>query len=183
VNTSPEAEFADAWNRDGPRVAAYARRHVPPDDVQDVVAETYLQAWRRWDAVPHPPIAWLIGTARKVIGNSRRAVRRRGALHDRLVLLDAVARPSEDVGLVVTERMAALEALAALPERQREVLLLVAWDGLTPDEAASALGIRPGTFRVRAHRARAALDLHHTADRRGSLTSRPVTHMTQGGIR
>jgi RNA polymerase sigma-70 factor, ECF subfamily len=180
VNTSPEAEFADAWNRDGPRVAAYARRHVPPDDVQDVVAETFLQAWRRWDAVPSPPIAWLIGTARKVIGNSRRAVRRRDALHDRLVLLDAVARSSEDAGLVVAERMAALEALAALPEHQREVLLLVAWDGLTPDESADALGIRPGTFRVRAHRARAALDLHSTADRRGSLTSRP---MTEGGIR
>jgi RNA polymerase sigma-70 factor (ECF subfamily) len=181
VNTSPEAEFGEAWNRDGPRIAAYARRHVPPDDVQDVVAETFLQAWRRWDAVPRPPIAWLIGTARKVIGNSRRAVRRRGALHDRLILLGAIARSSEDAGLLAAERMAALEALAALPEHQREALLLVAWDGLSPDEAASALGIRPGTFRVRAHRARAALTLDDTAaDRRGSMTSRPLT---EGGIR
>jgi RNA polymerase sigma-70 factor, ECF subfamily len=180
VSTSPEAEFGEAWNRDGPRVAAYARRHVPPDDVQDVVADTFLQAWRRWDAVPRPPIAWLIGTARKVIGNSRRASRRRGALHDRLVLLDGVARPSEDAGLVAAERIAALEALAALPEHQREALLLVAWDGLSPDEAASALGIRPGTFRVRAHRARNALDLDTAAERRGSLTSRPLT---EGGIR
>lgn len=180
MTTSPEAQFSDAWNRDGPRVAAYARRHVPPDDVQDVVAETFLQAWRRWDAVPSPPIAWLIGSARKVIGNSRRGARRRGALRDRLVLLDAAARSSQDAGLVVAERMAALEALAALPDQQREALLLMAWDGLTSEEAATALGISSGALRVRAHRARTALDLDTTADRRGPMTSRPLT---EGGIR
>ena len=180
MSTSTDAEFGEAWDRDGPRVAAYARRHVPADDVQDVVAETFLQAWRRWDEVPRPPIAWLIGTARKVVGNSRRAVRRRAALHDRLVLLDSAARPSEDTGMVATERLAALESLAALPHRQREALLLVAWDGLTPEEAATALGVRPGTFRVRAHRARSALNLDATADRRGSLATRPLT---EGGIK
>lgn len=179
MDTSDHAEFGEAWRRDGPRVAAYARRHVPADDVQDVVAETFLQAWRRWDAVPHPPIAWLIGTARKVIGNSRRAVRRRSALHDRLVLLASAARSEKDAGLLATERMAALEALAALPEHHREALLLVAWDGLTPDEAATALGVRPGTFRVRAHRARVALDLHHTADPVAEVAARPLI---EGGL-
>jgi RNA polymerase sigma factor (sigma-70 family) len=162
VTTSAEAEFGRAWDRDGPRVAAYVRRHVAADDVQDVVAETFLQAWRRWAEVPQPPIAWLIGTARKVIGNSRRAGRRRLALLDRLTLLGSIARPSEDAGVLATERMAALEALAALPDHQREALLLVAWDGLTADEAANALGVRPGTFRVRTHRARAALHLDHS---------------------
>lgn len=180
MSTSDEAEFREAWHRDGPRVAAYARRHVPIDDVQDVVAETFLHAWRRWEAVPSPPIAWLIGTARKVIGNSRRTVRRRGALHDRLVLLGAAARSSEDAAMVATERIAALEALAALPEHQREALLLVAWDGLTPDEAASALGVKAGTFRVRAHRARAALDLDKTTERRGPTAQRTLT---EGGIK
>jgi RNA polymerase sigma factor (sigma-70 family) len=179
VRTSDDAEFGQAWDRDGPRVAAYVRRHVPADDVYDIVAETFLHAWRRWEAVPRPPIAWLIGTARKVIGNSRRAVRRRAALHDRLVLLDSAARSSEDAGMLATERVAALEALAALPAQQREALLLVAWDGLTPEEAATALGIRPGTFRVRAHRARTALDSGRTADRRGSVATRPHTG---GGI-
>lgn len=175
MSTPDVEEFGEAWNRDGPRVAAYVRRHVPSDDVQDVVAETFLQAWRRWDVVPRPPIAWLIGTARKVIGNSRRAVRRRRALHDRLVLLGSAARASEDAGMLATERLAALEALSALPDHQREALLLVAWDGLTPDEAATALGIRPGTFRVRAHRARSALGLDNTSGRVAAVATRPLT--------
>jgi len=172
--STPEVEFGRAWDRDGPRVAAYARRHVPADDVQDVVADTFLQAWRRWDAVPDPPIAWLIGTARKVVGNSRRSVRRRAALQSRLVLLGSAARSSEDAGMLATERLAALEALAALPDHQREVLLLVAWDGLTPEEAAAVLGIKPGTFRVRAHRARTALGLVNTPDRLAVAASRPL---------
>jgi RNA polymerase sigma-70 factor (ECF subfamily) len=180
VSSSEEVEFGHAWDRDGPRVAAYARRHVPADDVQDVVAETFLHAWRHWDAVPQPPIAWLIGTARKVVGNSRRARRRRLALHDRLALLGSAARPSDDAGLLATERLAALEALAALPDQQREALLLVAWDGLTPDEAAVALGIKPGTFRVRAHRARAALDLGTTPHRFATVAARPLS---EGGTR
>jgi RNA polymerase sigma factor (sigma-70 family) len=179
MSISEDAEFGDAWHQDGPRVAAYVRRHVPADDVQDVVAETFLHAWRRWEAVPRPPIAWLIGTARKVIGNSRRARRRRLALHDRLTLLGSAARPSEDAGILATERMAALEALATLPDQQREALLLVAWDGLTPDEAAAALGIKPGTFRVRAHRARTALNLQSTPHRLAAVATRPLN---EGGI-
>jgi RNA polymerase sigma-70 factor (ECF subfamily) len=180
VSTLEEAQFRDTWDRDGPRVAAYVRRHVPADDVQDVVAETFLQAWRRWDSVPRPPIAWLIGTARKVIGNSRRTNRRRAALHDRLALLGSAARQSEDAGVLATERMEALEELAALPHQHREALLLVAWDGLTPDQAAAALGIRPGTLRVRAHRARAALNLD-SATRRIATAARPT--LSEGGSR
>ncbi len=158
-------DFARCWDRDGPRVAAYARRHVAEDDVHDVVSETFLAAWRRRDEVTTPPIAWLVGTARKVIGNQRRARGRRDALHDRLVLLGVAAASAEDAGLVATDRMAALEALASLPDQQREALLLVAWDGLTPDQAASVLGIRPGTFRVRTHRARTALEVRSSDER------------------
>jgi RNA polymerase sigma factor (sigma-70 family) len=180
MSASEELEFGLAWDQDGPRVAAYVRRHVPADDVQDVVAETFLQAWRRWEDVPRPPIAWLIGTARKVIGNSRRARRRRLALQDRLTLLASAARTSDDAGILATERMAALEALAALPDQQREALLLVAWDGLTPDQAAGALGIRPGTFRVRTHRARTALDLH--TPRRVAATTVTTCPLSEGGL-
>jgi RNA polymerase sigma-70 factor, ECF subfamily len=174
MDHNDEIAFDEAWERDGPRVAAYVRRHAPADDVQDIVAETFLQAWRRWESVPRPPIAWLIGTARKVIGNSRRTLRRRVALHERLTRLDAAARSSEDTGLVATERLAALEALAGLSDGQREALLLVAWDGLTPEDAASALGIKAGTFRVRAHRARAALQLDHTSERLAHVARRPL---------
>ena len=54
-NEEDVREFTEVWNRDGPRLAAYARRQVPAREVQDVVAETFLQAWRRWDDVPSHP--------------------------------------------------------------------------------------------------------------------------------
>jgi RNA polymerase sigma factor (sigma-70 family) len=149
-------EFTEVWRRDGPRVAAYARRHVPSGDVADVVSETFLQAWRRWADVPQPPLPWLIGTARKVVGNQRRGEGRRRALEQRMILLGDAARSADDAGLLATDRVEALATLAALPEHLRETLLLVAWDGLTPDQAAAAMGVRPGTFRVRTHRAREA---------------------------
>lgn len=175
-------EFTQAWHRDGPRVAAYARRHVPAREVPDVVAETFLQAWRRWDDVPRPPLPWLIGTARKVAGNQRRGESRQTALHQRLELLRDAARSAEDAGLMATERLEALAALSALPADQREALLLVAWDGLTPEQAALAMGVRPGTFRVRTHRARkAALTALDQTDSPAWLTRVSVPSLSKGG--
>jgi RNA polymerase sigma factor (sigma-70 family) len=176
-------EFTEAWHRDGPRVAAYARRHVAAGEVPDVVAETFLQAWRRWDDVPQPPLPWLIGTARRVLGNQRRGESRRRALQQRLVLLGEAARSAEDAGLLATDRVAALATLAALPEDQREALLLVAWDGLTPEQAAAAMGVRPGTFRVRTHRARKAarMAVEH-ADPPSRLARVSLPALSKGGI-
>jgi len=179
-------EFTQSWHRDGPRVAAYVRRHVRAADVPDVVSETFLQAWRRWSDVPEPPLPWLIGTARKVLGNQRRGDQRRSALHQRLIRLADAARSAEDAGLLATDRVAALTTLAELPEDQREALLLVAWDGLTPDEAAAVMGVRPGTFRVKTHRARKAARIAAdppdpaSTPRRLASVSLPI--LSKGGI-
>lgn len=176
-------EFTEIWHRDGPRLAAYVRRHAAAPDVPDVVAETFLQAWRRWSEVPQPPLPWLIGTARKVIGNQRRGEDRRQALHRRLVLLGDAARSAEDAGLLATERMAALSALAELPEDQREALLLVAWDGLTPEQAAAAMGVKPGTFRVKTHRARkAAKSAVDRLDPHARFAPLSLPTLSKGGI-
>lgn len=174
MSGSDAEDFTRCWERDGPRVAAYARRHVAPDEIHDVVAETFLVAWRRWDDVSVPPIAWLLGTARKVIGNQHRARDRRRALQDRLQRLGSAAASADDAGLVAGDRLAALEALASLPEQQREALLLLAWDGLTPDQAARVLGLRPGTFRVRTHRARTALDAVDRAPAAAAPRATPI---------
>lgn len=157
-SSTAAGDFTEAWDQYAPRVAAFARRHVAVGDVPDVLSETFLQAWRRWGEVPSPALAWLLGTSRNVINNHHRSEGRRAALVDRLARLDAAARPADDAGVMATERMAALESLSALPENQREALLLLSWDGLTSDEAAHVLGVRVGTLRVRAHRARAALE-------------------------
>ena len=137
-------------------------------DAHDVVAETFLVAWRRWDEVPDPAIAWLLVTARQVMGNRQRSARRQHALAHRIALLDVVATSAGDTPEAATCRREALEQLASLSEQHREALLLVSWDGLTSDQAATVLGLRPAAFRRRVSRARAALD-RPTDDRPGHL--------------
>ncbi len=122
------------------------------------MAETFAVAWRRWDLVPDPPLPWLIGTARNLLSEDRRSLARGRRLHERLGLLEAVAQDAEDVAETAFSRDRALRALAKLTEDQREALLLVAWDGLSISEAAEVLDLRPGAFRARLHRGRAALE-------------------------
>ncbi len=157
--------FTACWHRDAPRVAAYAGRHTLQPRVEDIVAETFAVAWRRWDDVPDPPLPWLIGTARNLLSEDRRALARGRRLEDRLRLLDGIARgTTEDLAETAFSRDRALHALAGLTEDQREALLLVAWDGLSIAEAAEVLELRPGAFRARLHRGRAALEAaqaHH----------------------
>ena len=140
---------------------AYAlRRTDAPEDAADVVSEVFAVAWRRRAEVPVPPEdrPWLFGVARLVLANQRRGLVRRTRLDSRLSLLTErmAPDPAELAAQRASER-ALLQALAALPERDRELLTLVAWDDLTPSEAATALGISAVTARVRLHRARRRL--------------------------
>jgi len=152
--SSSSERLVAMWRADAPRVLSYARRHVGIDDAPDVVSETFVVAWRRLGQVPEPALPWLIGTARRVIDNTRRSHRRRIALTQRVDLLSAVAAPAEDN----SARHEALQRLAGLPEHYREALLLVAWDGLDSAEAAAATGLSAAAFRKRLQRARTALD-------------------------
>ncbi|MDQ4004948.1 MAG: sigma-70 family RNA polymerase sigma factor [Actinomycetota bacterium] len=141
------------------RVLAYALRRVQAEDAAEIVSETFLIAWRRLDLVPDDAIPWLFGVARKVVGNRRRSLRRRAALRDRLEE-EAARRPrlAADPADQVEARMAVRAALARLSERDREALMLVAWDGLDARRAAAAEGVPPGGFAVRLHRARRRLE-------------------------
>lgn len=150
-----EAMFRTTYER----VLAYVRRRADPADVEDVVADTYAVAWRRFDEVPADPLPWLYGVARRTLANARRSVRRRVQLAVRL------ARDAYPSGLVEADPGESLEevvlmraALASLVESDRETLMLVAWDGLSNDQAAVVLGITPQTFAVRLHRARKRLE-------------------------
>ena len=122
-------------------------------DAQDAVADVFLTAWRRLDELPEGEAArvWLYATARRVIANQRRSTRRRHALHERLAL-EAAARPLEQ-GVDHAESLVH-EVLARLGRRDREVLLLAEWEGLTPAQIATVLGCLTVTARGRLHRAR-----------------------------
>ena len=122
-------------------------------DAQDAAAEVFLTAWRRLDALPEGDAArvWLYATARRVIANQRRSSRRRDALYQRLAL-DAASvvqePPSSD-----PEESLVHEALRRLGPRDREVLLLAEWEGLSPAQIAAILGCLAMTARGRLHRA------------------------------
>ncbi|MGD0197608.1 MAG: sigma-70 family RNA polymerase sigma factor [Solirubrobacteraceae bacterium] len=130
-------------------MSRYAARRVAGEAAQDVVSETFLVAWRRFGELDGAPLPWLLGIARRVAANQRRAGARRDALVQRLGPAPVSEPRVEDERLAV--------ALAALGERDREALLLVVWDGLDHREAALVLGCSTGAFTVRLHRARQRL--------------------------
>lgn len=146
-----EALF-QAWY---PRVLAYAMRRVPSGEEQDVVEETFLVAWRRLEDVPQEALPWLLAVARRVVANRKRSARRTGALHaalrhDSLRRQTGAADPAD----IVADRADAVTALQRLSARQREAILLVAWEGLDAKSAASVLGCSTLAFTLRLHRAR-----------------------------
>ncbi|KRC65605.1 hypothetical protein ASE12_13075 [Aeromicrobium sp. Root236] len=170
--TGPEerrdAEFSRCFEDEMPRLLRYAQRHVGGELAQDVVAETFQIAWRKWDKLPPEKFPWLVGTARKVIGNHVRATIRRRRLATRLALYSEV---TADSSVESSARADALHRLATLTEVEREAMLLVAWDGLTSDEAADVLGISPATFRKRLSRARQAVLAAETSQETAAMTS------------
>lgn len=126
---------------------AYARRRAPAAVADDVAAETFAVAWRRAGDVPEEPLPWLLGVARRVLATQRRADARRTRLHRLLLETAPPPPPPHDGGRVA-------EALSRLSERDREAILLIAWEGLAPRQAAAVLGVTPTAFWVRLHRAR-----------------------------
>lgn len=156
MSPPPDHErLTTVYDEHAPRVYAYALRHVGASDADDVLAETFAVAWRRRDALPAEPLAWLLVTARNVISTSRRADRRRARLNDLLVDGFDVMEPATDE--LVVQRQELLRALQSLSDREREAILLVAWDGLDTVQAAAVAGCSPRAFRARLMRARARL--------------------------
>jgi len=140
------------YDRHGPAVKAYVLRRAGASVVDDVVAEVFVVCWRRFDELPPEPLPWLLGVARRVLSTQRRGERRRAALGERLAEVgrDPAAAPAIEDGPLAG-------ALERLSHPDRELLLLIAWEGLSPAQAAAVLGIKPATARVRLLRARRRL--------------------------
>lgn len=158
MTASDEARFVAFFDECGPRVFAYVRRHVERDGVDDLVAETFLVAWRRLEHVPNEPLPWLLVVARNLIANHRRGLASRETVRAELAALRDViplAPAAEDVAVGRDELFG---ALSALTDKERDALLLTAWDGLSDVEAAAVGGCSPRAFRVRLHRARKRLE-------------------------
>lgn len=154
----PLERFAGVYDMYYRNVLRYALQHAEAGTAEDVASETFLIAWRRFPAIPDPPLPWLLGVARNLLRKQAGAGQRRRALVDRIAALTSRADSfTVDAGDFVVERTVALEALASLPERDAEALTLVTWHGLTPADAAEVVGCSTRAFTVRLSRARQRL--------------------------
>jgi RNA polymerase sigma-70 factor (ECF subfamily) len=168
--------FVALFDRHGRAVHAYLSRRAGTQAADDLLGEVWLQAFRSrgsFDAARPDARPWLYGIARHLL----RAHWHAGA---RPLPPPAPEPPDpwDDVDSRLDaqgERDALRRALDALPDLDREVLLLVAWESLTPTEVAECLGMPAGTVRWRLHRARSRLREH--------LTERDVPTSTAGGPR
>ncbi len=162
ASRSDPERFGTIFDRHAPAVHAFLARRGGGDLADDLLGEVFAVAFRarrRYDGVHASARPWLYGIAHNVLRAHLRRDSQRIRLYRR-----TEAEPPEDPWADVDRRLdadgpggRAVHALAKLPAGEREVLQLMAWEGLTVSEAAAALGIPPGTARSRLHRARTAL--------------------------
>ncbi|MFJ4107986.1 RNA polymerase sigma factor [Oerskovia enterophila] len=192
-DTTASVLFADLWEAHVGRVHRYVSRHVDPHMADDVVSETFLVAWRRLDDVPEDALPWLLVVARNTMANSRRSTYRRRAMEIELARVAHLAEQTPTPGSIVPEREHVLAALGRLAPKYREVVLLVAWDGLDASQAAQVLGASPAAVKMRLSRARRQLsrELEDQAEpatdspRRasGALAPHPATTFNTADLR
>ncbi|GLF98315.1 RNA polymerase sigma factor [Streptomyces yaizuensis] len=141
------------------RVWAYVVSRAGRQVADEVVSETFTVAWRRRADLPADPLPWLLGVARNVLRDTVRAEVRRESLAAEFRDWTERSAPAGegDVADAVADRNALLTALATLADEDREILVLTAWHGLKPAEAARVVGCSAATLRVRLHRARKRL--------------------------
>lgn len=169
---SRRSTFDALYAQHAAAVKAYVVRRAQSSIADDVVADTFMVCWRRLEDVPEDPLPWLLGVAARVLKTHRRSDSRGRRLRERLAGGQRTADPAPSLSLDGTLGA----AVRRMREDDRDLLLLIAWEGLTPSQAAAVLGIRPATARVRLHRARERLRLE-LAD----SGEEPGTHRARAG--
>jgi RNA polymerase sigma-70 factor (ECF subfamily) len=155
-----EDRFDALYRAHSRAVLRYAARRTDPDSAGDIVAETFLVAWRRLADVPADPgqaEPWLYAVARRVLANAERSSRRTNRVAARL-WLEGLQDEAPDPAAVVSDRQRIIDALSRLTEPDQEALRLVGWEGLDVAGAALAMGCSRSAMAVRLHRARRRLD-------------------------
>ncbi|MFI6321361.1 RNA polymerase sigma factor [Nonomuraea sp. NPDC050556] len=155
----PEA-FAALFDRYSGMIYRYVSKRLGPEPAEDLVGETFLVAFARrksYDLTYTDARPWLFGIATKLVSRHHRTEAARYRLLLRTPGARDVESPVERVLAGVTAQASRgdlVKALAALPAKDRDVLLLIAWADLSYEEVAHALGIPVGTVRSRLNRAR-----------------------------
>lgn len=159
---SDRAQFEALYRTHVGAVHAYALRRSDAATADEVVADTFLVCWRRFDRVPEEALPWLYAVARRCLANRLRTDRREQA-----GTAPALAMRLDPTVETYEQRVQArdvLAALAQLPAKEREAVQLCAWEGLSPSDAARVAGCTAPTFRVRLYRGRRRLAAALEAD-------------------
>jgi RNA polymerase sigma-70 factor (ECF subfamily) len=155
-------------------VQRYLRRRTDEATADDVLGDVLLVLWRRLDDVPaDAALPYAYGVARGCLANSVRSAARQERLVQRLARQPR-AEPSDDDVLA--------EALASLPEADRELLRLWAWEQLAPAELALVLGISANAVSIRLHRAKQKLR-ELLVPRKGAAPTGQKKSRREGGAR
>lgn len=160
MTTPPDDEFDDLIATYQGSVRRYAARRVPLGDVDDVVADVFVVAWRHRDRLPEQVGLWLLRAARNTVAHQYRAEQRRHRLAERLHAYGGRVQYAADpadawAGTDATDAVTA--ALARLPPGDQEALRLTYWEQLGTTDIAYVLDCSPAAARVRVHRARRRL--------------------------
>ncbi len=156
-------EFATLFDRHAPHIHRYLTRRLGDQMADDLVAETFLTAFRRratFQPGPHGARPWLYGIATLLVAQHRRDEARALRLWRAVPPERDTFCHAEQVAGDVTAgalRGALTSALDALSDGDRDVFLLIAQEELTYEQVAAALEIPVGTVRSRMHRARSVL--------------------------
>ena len=154
-SSDPESRFDTLFDEHARAVLAYCRRRTSEADAHDALSEVFTVVWRRLDDLPGGEVRpWLYGVARRVLANQRRSAGRRLRLVDKVgIHRPATVPAAESESLRRVEDQAVVDAVALLPEADREVLTLIAWEGLSRAEAAQVVGCSPEAAKKRYQRA------------------------------
>lgn len=155
--TANDALFAEVYERFFRQVYGYCLRRSLPDRVDDVVAETFLVAWRRIEDVPDGDAAlpWLYSVAYRVLGTHFRGRSRQRRLAERLTSVGVEPVASTEEFIIMSEDSAQVfDAMARLKPTDQEILKLTVWEELSHAEIAEVLRIGIGAVKQRALTAR-----------------------------
>ena len=159
----PEA-FAALFERHANDIHRYVARRLGGPVADDLLGETFARAFQhrtRFDLSQPDARPWLYGIATNLVSDHRRAEARRLRAMSRVAQHPADVQPEADRSdarvSAQSSRAGLARALAELPGRQRDVVLLHAWAELDYEQIAAALDIPVGTVRSRLHRARGTL--------------------------
>jgi len=156
-----ELRFRQLYNSHRAQLLRYAlNRCSSTEDAAEVLAETFAIAWAHLDRVPEDEasLPWLYATARGVLANQGRGQRRRSELVERIgEQIRGLTTITSSAGESHEDALVAFATLATLSDDDRELLMLVAWDGLRPAQLGAVLGCSPAAASIRLHRARTRL--------------------------